>query len=269
MLTNVIAGISMPNVNNTATSVFVSGFNHDHLANLNMDVESSMKYKPTGTTNSLLSNRVSWFFNLRGPSMTLDTACSSSMVAMHLACQSLACSESKMAIVSGVTLIGFPTDIINMGHHGFLGQQGRCFTFDHRADGYARGEGVGTIIVKRLNDAIKDGNIIRGVVRATAVNQDGRTAGISLPSMQAQESLIRGVYERAKLDFKDTRMVESHGTGTAAGDPLEAGALARVFSSSRSAEEPLIVGALKSSIGHLEGGAGVAGSVFLLQFHLL
>ncbi|KAK5988353.1 6-hydroxymellein synthase cdmE [Cladobotryum mycophilum] len=252
------AGIPMATVNGSATSVYVSGFNHDHLANLNMDVEATMKYKPTGTTNSLLSNRVSWFFNLRGPSMTLDTACSSSMVAMHLACQSLACSESQIAIVSGVTLIGFPTDIINMGNHGFLGQDGRCFTFDHRANGYSRGEGVGTIVVKRLRDALKDGDVIRAVVRGTAVNQDGRTPGVSLPSGQAQESLIRSIYERTKLDFKDTRMVESHGTGTAAGDPIEAAALAKVFAPSRSQKEPLIVGALKSSIGHLEGGAGVA-----------
>lgn len=151
-----------------------------------------------------------------------------------------------------------------MSHHGFLGKEGRCFSFDHRAEGYGRGEGVGTIIVKRLRDALRDGDTIRAVVRASGVNQDGRTAGVSLPSAQAQEALMRSVYSRAGLDPKDTRMVEAHGTGTSAGDPLEASAIAKVFSSSRSAEEPLYVGALKSSIGHMEGAAGVAGWVILL-----
>ena len=155
-------------------------------------------------------------------------------------------------------MISFPTDITSMGHHGFLSQDGRCFSFDHRANGYARGEGVGSVIVKRLSDAIRDGNTIRAVIRGTGVNQDGRTAGISLPSSEAQESLMRSVYRNAGLNFKDTHMVEAHGTGTAAGDPLEASAIARTFSS-RGKDIPLYVGAIKSCIGHLEGGAGIAG----------
>lgn len=155
-------------------------------------------------------------------------------------------------------MISFPTDITSMGHHGFLSQEGRCFSFDHRADGYARGEGVGTVIVKRLSDALRDGNTIRAVIRGTGVNQDGRTAGISLPSSAAQERLMRTVYASAGLDFNDTMMVEAHGTGTAAGDPIEASAIARTFAS-RSKDIPLFVGAIKSGIGHLEGGAGIAG----------
>jgi acyl transferase domain-containing protein/NADPH:quinone reductase-like Zn-dependent oxidoreductase/SAM-dependent methyltransferase len=162
-----------------------------------------------------------------------------------------------VAIVSGVTQISFPTDIVGMSNHGFLGQKGKCHTFDHRADGYARGEGVGSIIVKRLSDAVRDGDTIRGVIRATGVNQDGRTPGISLPSSEAQEKLIRQVYASAGLDMKDTMMVEAHGTGTSAGDPLEAAAISRSFAG-RSKDVPLFVGALKSGIGHLEGGAGVA-----------
>lgn len=251
----------MPQVSSSNTSVFVSGFNHDHLAILNTDPELSIKYKPTGTSNSLLSNRVSWFFNLVGPSITLDTACSSSMVAMHLACQSLCCKESDMGIVSGVTIFNSPIDMVSMSHHGFLGKDGRCYSFDHRAEGYARGEGAGTVVVKRLRDALRDGNTIRGVIRGTASNQDGRTAGVALPSAVAQEALIRKVYSQSGLNFADTRMVESHGTGTAAGDPLEASAIARVFSSSRSPEEPMIVGAIKSVIGHMEGAAGIAGII--------
>lgn len=145
-----------------------------------------------------------------------------------------------------------------MSHHGFLSKEGKCFSFDHRADGYARGEGVGSVIVKRLSDAIKDGNTIRAVIRGCGVNQDGRTPGISLPSSAAQESLMRKVYAAAGLGFEDTHMVEAHGTGTAAGDPIEASAIARTFAS-RSREIPLFIGAVKSNVGHLEGGAGIAG----------
>ncbi|KAK5957266.1 Type I Iterative PKS [Knufia fluminis] len=254
------SGLAIRDVTGSNTSVFVSGFNHDHLANLNTDPESTMKYKPTGTTNSLLSNRVSWFFDFKSPSVTLDTACSSSMVALHLGCQGLRTGESDMAIISGVTMISFPTDIMSMGHHGFLSTEGKSFSFDHRAEGYARGEGVGSLIVKRLPDAVRDGNTIRAVIRGTGVNQDGRTPGIAMPSSAAQESLMRKVYASAKLDFEDTMMVEAHGTGTAAGDPLEASAIAKIFQSSRSSI-PMIIGAIKSGIGHLEGGAGIAGLI--------
>lgn len=252
------AGLALSEITGSDTSVYVSGFNHDHLLNLSGDPETHLKYRATGTTNSLLSNRVSWFYNLKGPSMTLDTACSSSMVSLHLACQALLSGESKLSIVSGVTMISYPTDIVGMSNHGFLGPGGKSYSFDHRAEGYGRGEGVGSVVVKRLSDAIRDGNTIRAIIRATAVNQDGRTPGISLPSTEAQVKLIRRVYESAGLDPRDTPMVEAHGTGTAAGDPIEAAALARSFPG-KTVEVPLIVGSLKSSIGHLEGGAGVAG----------
>lgn len=252
------AGLPLDTVSGSNTSVFVSGFNHDHLANLNTDPESTMKYKPTGTTNSLLSNRVSWFFDFKAPSVTLDTACSSSMVALHLGCQSLRARECDMSVISGVTVISFPTDIISMGHHGFLSPEGKCFSFDHRANGYARGEGVGSLVIKRLSDAINDGDTIRSVIRGIGVNQDGRTPGVSMPSSAAQESLMRKVYASARLGFEDTMMVEAHGTGTAAGDPIEAHAIARTFAS-RKSKIPLYVGAIKSGVGHLEGGAGVAG----------
>jgi acyl transferase domain-containing protein len=154
-----------------------------------------------------------------------------------------------------------------MSHHGFLGAEGRCFSFDHRAEGYARGEGVGSIILKPLSSAINDGDTIRAVIRGTGVNQDGRTPGISLPSVTAQESLIRDVYQTTGLDFNDTMFVEAHGTGTSAGDPIETEAIARAFSSRRK-DIPLYVGAIKTGIGHLEGGSGVASiikSVLMLE----
>lgn len=155
-----------------------------------------------------------------------------------------------------MSILENPVETIGMSHHGLLGPQGRSFSFDSRAEGYARGEGVGTVVVKPLSAAIRDGDTIRAVIRETGVNQDGRTPGITVPSADAQERLIREVYWRAGLDFEHTRFVEAHGTGTSTGDPIEAGALARAFKCRR--ETPLYVGAIKSSIGHLEGGSGVA-----------
>ncbi|KAJ5964727.1 uncharacterized protein N7479_004603 [Penicillium vulpinum] len=250
------AGIPLTSAVGSNTSVFVSGFNHDYLGILNSDPETTLKYKPTGVTNAILSNRVSWFFDFKGPSMTIDTACSSSLVALHLAVQSLRARETNMAVVSGVGILENPVETIGMSHHGLLGPQGRSFSFDSRAEGYARGEGVGTVVVKPLSVAIRDGDTIRAVIRETGVNQDGRTPGITVPSADAQERLIREVYWRAGLELEQTRFVEAHGTGTSTGDPIEAGALARAFKCRR--ETPLYVGAIKSSIGHLEGGSGVA-----------
>jgi acyl transferase domain-containing protein len=147
-----------------------------------------------------------------------------------------------------------------MSHHGLLSAEGRCFSFDHRADGYSRGEGVGTIILKPLHRAIRDGDTIRAIVRGTGVNQDGKTQGITLPSSKAQAGLIRDVYQNAGLEPQETMFVEAHGTGTAAGDPIEARALAEVFRSTHNGI-PLYVGASKSNLGHLEGGSGIVGLV--------
>ncbi len=143
---------------------------------------------------------------------------------------------------------------------GFLSPDSRCYSFDHRANGYSRGEGVGTIILKPLSRALRDGNMIRAVVRGTGVNSDGRTPGITLPSKVAQESLIRSVYANAGLDLVDTGFVEAHGTGTSAGDPIEAGAIAMSWRD-RKSSIPLYIGALKSNVGHLEGASGVAGLI--------
>ncbi|KAJ5942907.1 hypothetical protein N7516_003075 [Penicillium verrucosum] len=250
------AGIPLTSAVGSNASVYVSGFNHDYLGILNSDPETTLKYKPTGVTNAILSNRVSWFFDFKGPSMTIDTACSSSLVALHLAVQSLRTRETNMAVVSGVSILENPVETIGMSHHGLLGPQGRSFSFDSRAEGYARGEGVGTVVVKPLSAAIRDGDTIRAVIRETGVNQDGRTPGITVPSSDAQERLIREVYWRAGLNLEDTSFVEAHGTGTSTGDPIEAAALARAFKCHR--ETPLYVGAIKSSIGHLEGASGVA-----------
>lgn len=162
--------------------------------------------------------------------------------------------------MSGVNVIGFLSHMISMSYSGFVGSEGKCFSFDHRADGYARGEGVGTVIVKRLSDAVEDGDVIRAVIRGTGLNHDGRTPGITYPSLSSQEELIRRTYRRAGLDTADTCYIESHGTGTQAGDFIEASAISRGFDTA-SRNTPLYVGALKSNIGHLEGGSGIAGLI--------
>ncbi|PLN76124.1 iterative type I polyketide synthase [Aspergillus taichungensis] len=260
------AGLPMERIVGSKTGVYVTGFNHDHLAVLNADLESALKYKVTGVSNSIISNRLSWFFDFKGPSLTVDTACSSSMVALHLAAQSLRSCESDIAVVSGVNIMEYPADIIAESHHGFLSADAKCFSFDHRANGYSRGEGVASIIVKRLSSALRDGDTVRAVIRNTGVNQDGRTPGITNPSAVAQEALIRHVYREAGLNPKDTAFVEAHGTGTAAGDPVEASAIAKVFGASQ--EEAVYIGALKSNVGHLEGGSGVAAvikAIYILE----
>lgn len=175
-------------------------------------------------------------------------------------------TSPRKALVSGVSILENPVETIGMSHHGLLGAQGRSFSFDARAEGYARGEGVGTVVLKPLSVAVRDGDTIRAVIRETGVNQDGRTPGITVPSAEAQERLIREVYWRAGLNLEETRFVEAHGTGTPTGDPIEAGALARAFKCRR--DTPLYIGTIKSTIGHLEGGSGVASlikSILILE----
>lgn len=249
------------------TSVYSSGFNHDYLQLLNSDPEIKLKYKPMGTSNAILSGRISWFYDFKGPSLTVDTACSSSMVAFHLGAQSLRDHESDMTVICGVNVFTWPTDWFGMDHHGFFAGDGKSYSFDHRASGYSRGEGVATVLVKRLSTALRDGDTIRAVVRATGLNQDGRTPGITLPSAAAQEQMIREVYKRGGLDLAQTAYIEAHATGTAAGDPIEARAIANSFNTIER-EAPLIVGAVKSAIGHTEGASGLAGiikSVMVLE----
>ncbi|KAH8802508.1 hypothetical protein F5884DRAFT_683224 [Xylogone sp. PMI_703] len=262
------AGIQMDQATSSKTSVFVGAFTNDYQKSiLGKDPDVTLKYMPTGTSNSILANRVSWFYDFKGTSVTLDTACSSSLVAFHLACQDLQDKRAEMAVVSGVNVIEDPELFYRMSALGFLSPDSRCYSFDHRANGYSRGEGVGTVIIKPLSAALRDGNTIRAIVRGTGVNSDGRTPGITMPSKAAQESLIRAVYTNAGLNLEDTGFVEAHGTGTPAGDPLEAGAIAMAWRD-RKSETPLYIGALKSNVGHMEGASGVAGlikSVMILE----
>ena len=250
----------------------MGSFNGDWTDTLNRDIEALPLYQATGTGKAMLSNRVSYYYDLRGPSISIDTACSSSLTALHLACQSLKTGESTTAIVGGSNIILSPESMASMSRMRFLSPDGRSFAYDHRANGYARGEGAACIILKPLDKAIEDGDTIRGIIRNTGTNSDGRTHGITLPNKDAQESLIRKVYDAAGLDPRETAFVEAHGTGTAVGDPLEAQALSKVFTQGRSPENPLLVGSVKTSIGHLEGCSGLAGlikTVLMLEHGLI
>ena len=210
----------------------------------------------------MLANRISHFYDLHGPSLALDTACSSSLYALHLACQSLRGDESTTSIVGGSNLILSPETMMQpLSNAGILSREGISYSFDHRANGYSRGEGAAVVVLKRLEKAIEDGNIIRCVIRATGVNHDGRTPSLTAPSTDAQENLIRDTYIAGGLDLRDTQFVEAHGTGTQVGDPIEARIIGRVFRDSRDVKNPLIVGAVKSNIGHLEGASGLAALV--------
>ncbi|KAI1277648.1 polyketide synthase [Xylaria sp. FL0933] len=252
------AGIPLENAAGTQTGVYVGCFSSDYRSLMEKDLDQDLKYAATGNVVSMLSNRISWFYDLRGPSLTIDTACSSSLVAMHQACNSLKLGETSMAIVGGCNLILSHEFSMTLDKGGVLGPDGICRSFDEKGNGYGRGEGFGAVVLKRVSDAIRDGDTIRAVVRNSGSNQDGRSPGITQPTKAAQADLIRRVYSQAGLDMSLTRFFEAHGTGTSVGDPIEASAIGELFGSLRSPEQPLYVGALKSNVGHLEGASGVA-----------
>ncbi|KAF1988946.1 hypothetical protein K402DRAFT_461387 [Aulographum hederae CBS 113979] len=253
------AGTRVEDMAGSDTSVFVGSFCKDWGELTLRDPDATPMYQATGSGQAMLSNRLSYYFNLTGPSVTIDTACSASLVALHLACQSIKSGESRQAVAGGVNVLLNQDLLVTMSSMRFLSPDGRSYTYDSRANGYARGEGVACILLKSLDEALKDGDTIRGIIRSTGINQDGKTNGITLPSAKAQATLIEQVYKAAGLDPKDTQYVETHGTGTQAGDPLEAQALSQTFGVNR--EDDVIVGSLKTNVGHLEGASGVAGLV--------
>ncbi|THW31619.1 polyketide synthase [Aureobasidium pullulans] len=263
-------GTPMKKAVGSNTSVFVGTFGADFPELLYRDAETMPMYQVTNAGNSraILSNRLSYFFDFKGPSVTIDTACSASLVAFHLACQSLRTGDAEQAIVGGSSVILNNDLFVSMSAMGFLSPEGRCYSFDERAEGYGRGEGVGCIMLKPLEHALRDGDTIRAVVRNTGSNQDGKTPGITFPSGDAQTTLIRNVYAKVGLDPSETDYVEAHGTGTQAGDPIEAAALSAVFGKLRPEGDRLRIGSVKSNLGHLEGASGIAGlikSVLMLE----
>ncbi|WP_026422580.1 type I polyketide synthase [Actinokineospora inagensis] len=212
----------------------------------------------TGNALSVASGRLSYLLGLRGPNLALDTACSSALVAVHLAVASLRRGESDLALAGGVSLMVSQDASAAFADGQALAADGRCKTFDAAADGYGRGEGAGVVVLKRLDDAIADGDPIRAVVRGTAVNQDGRTNGLTAPNGPAQQEVIRGALADAGITPDEVGYVETHGTGTPLGDPVEVGALSAVFAGRST---PVLLGAAKTNIGHLEAAAGAAGLI--------
>ncbi|TLD24099.1 hypothetical protein PspLS_06954 [Pyricularia sp. CBS 133598] len=255
------AGIPIEDLKQSNTAVFSASMSDDYSRMGSMDPEDHHQMATTGTFASIIPNRVSWYFDLRGPSIHVDSACSSSLFAVDMACQSILSGNANTALVTGGNLILMPNSYQMLSAQGFLSPSSKCFSFDHRANGYARGEGIIAMVIKPLADAIRDGNVIRAVIRASASNQDGRTPGLTQPSSDSQADLIRRVYEKANLPLDRTRFFEAHGTGTPVGDPIEMAAIGRVFAPVRSSEAPLFVGSVKSNVGHLEGCAGLAGLV--------
>ncbi|OHF03816.1 KR domain-containing protein [Colletotrichum orchidophilum] len=252
------AGLAIERVAGSQTSVFCASFGRDSDAIVARDPEFQSRYQATSSGSSMLSNRISHFFDLRGPSLTIDTACSSGLYAIHLACQSILNGESEMSLVCGSNTYLTPECMsFPLSNAGFLSPDGRSYSFDRKANGYARGEGYAFVLLKPLAKALEDGDTIRSVIRATGANQDGRTPSITQPSAAAQVELIRRTYEAGGLDLSETEYVEAHGTGTPVGDPIEVSAIGEVFRSHRSS--PLWIGSVKSNIGHLEGASGLAG----------
>src|SRR5580704_16786342 len=218
-------------------------------------------HSPTGCAHSIAANRISYCFNLRGPSVAMDTACSSALTAVHAACEHIRAGRGDAALAGGVTVIITPGGFIGFSQASMLSPEGRCKAFDAAANGFVRGEGAGMVLLKRLSRAIADGDPIHGVIIGTALNQDGHTNGISLPSSEAQARLVRDACADAGVAPAQVGFVEAHGTGTAVGDPIEAHALAQALCEGRSEDAPLVIGSVKTNLGHLETAAGVAGLV--------
>ncbi|KAK2036708.1 PKSN polyketide synthase for alternapyrone biosynthesis protein [Colletotrichum somersetense] len=254
------AGVSIDSLTNSHTGVYVGCMTNDYEKLSTHDPYDIGDLAASGTSDAMIANRVSWFFGLRGPSLTLDTACSSSLYALHLACQSLKSGETNLGLVAGVNLILHPNFMHQLSSMHMLSPEGISHTFDHRANGYGRGEGIGCLVVKRLKDALQDGDTIRAVIRGTRTNADGKTLGITQPSSEAQAELIKNTYEAAGLSLTDTQYFEAHGTGTSLGDPIELSAIGKTLGAARSREEsPLYVGSIKPNLGHTEGCSGIAG----------
>ncbi len=243
------------------TGVFV-GISHNDYERIHLEsAAAASSVSGTGNALSIAANRLSYLLDARGPSLAVDTACSSSLVAIQLAVQSLRRGECDLALGAGVNILLGPEATVIFSKARMMAPDGRCKTFDARANGYVRGEGAGVVVLKRLADAQAAGDPIYAVIRGVAVNQDGRTNGLSAPNPAAQEAVLRAAYADAGVDPSQVSYVEAHGTGTRLGDPIEAGALARVVGAGRAPGRPCWVGSVKTNIGHLESAAGVAGLI--------
>ena len=257
------AGINPASLAETRTGVFTGISSHDYEI---LQIKENCRedfgaYFATGNSASVAAGRLAYFFGFQGPALSIDTACSSSLVAVHLACQSLRNKESDMALAAGVNLLLSPELSITFSSAGMLSREGRCKTFDASADGYVRSEGCGIVVLKLLSRAIADGDNVLAVVRGSAINQDGSSNGLTAPNGLSQEAAIRKALADAGVAPLEVSYVETHGTGTALGDPVEVLSLANVYGQGRSRDNPLVLGSVKTNIGHTEAAAGIAGLI--------
>jgi len=256
------AGETRESLDGSRTGVFVGITTSDYAQIIRREGVAALDaYIPTGNAHNAAAGRLSYLLGLQGPSVAVDAACASSLVAVHLACQSLRAGDCRLALAGGVNLILEPDAHVAMSRAHALAPDGRCKTFDASADGYGRGEGCGVVVLKRLSDAIADRDSILAVVRGSAVMQDGHGGGLTVPNGAAQQAVIRAALENAGVAPGSVDYVEAHGTGTSLGDPIEVHALGAVFGEGRGPEHPLVLGSVKTNIGHLESAAGVAGLV--------
>lgn len=251
------AGLAPESLDGSRAGVFLGMSNSDY-GRLQRCVDA---YTGSGMALSIGANRLSYFYNFRGPSWVTDTACSSSLAAVHQACRSLHSDECDLALAGGVNLLFAPELSASFADAGMLAKDGRCKAFDSRADGYVRGEGCGIVILKPLSAAKRDGDSIAAIIRGSAVNQDGRSHGLTAPNGPSQEAVVREALRNAGVRPEQIQYVEAHGTGTALGDPIEFNALVNVLSADRSSEQLCWIGSVKTNIGHLEAAAGIAGLI--------
>ncbi|KAH8196090.1 hypothetical protein TruAng_009746 [Truncatella angustata] len=253
------AGIPLDKVAGSNTGVYVASFTSDYQQMSIFERDFRHNYAATGVDPGIISNRVNNAFNLSGPSCIINTACSSSVYGIHNACHALRARDCDAAVAAGVNLIMIVDQHMNTAKLGVLSPTSECHTFDARADGYGRAEGIGALYLKRLSDAITDGDVIRGVIRSSAVNTNGKVEGmgITYPNALGQERVLRHAYKRANLDPNKTAYLECHGTGTPTGDPIEVKAVSMGMNDTRNADEPLLLGAAKANIGHSEAASGI------------
>nr|AIE12089.1 putative cis-AT type polyketide synthase module A5A [uncultured bacterium] len=266
------AGQTLKQLMNSQTGVYVGICGNDYQMRALSRADRIDAYSLTGTAHSTSVGRLSHWMGLHGPSMSVDTACSSSLVAVHLACQALRAGECALALAGGVNLVLSPEGTVYFSKVRVMSPTGRCRTFAASADGYVRSEGCGIVVLKRLREAQSDSDPILAVIRGTAVNQDGRSLGLTAPNGRAQQAVIRSAWEQSGVPSASVAYVECHGTGTPLGDPIEVQSLAEAVGRGRDSSRPIIIGSVKSNIGHAEGAAGVAGlikAVLVLQHNVV